>query len=768
MTTLKSSCRSLLVSILTALVALTATVPAVAQGAPPPAWDTYSDTWVGTDALGRALPTARDVGPPRLHKTVGMFYFLTFDQGGDGPYDNTQILKAHPGAMADVHDPAWGPLNASHYWGEPLFGYYASDDEWVLRKHALMLANSGVDVVIFDNSNAVTYDKARETLCRVWEDVRRRGGKTPQIAFLCPFGNPGNIGGNTLRALYDSLYAPGRYRDLWFRWEGKPLIMADPSYADAGGLRQSPPHQPTELHSGTTLGQTFTAARPFTAAGGEFPTWSTAASGMTLTLYASGPGGTLLAQRRFKNVPDNALVLLDAGKTLPADRYYLEMSRPVGHIGWWGYSADVYAGGHALEDGQTAPGDRSLQVRYRGQTQPQALSPDTRRMTPEAAALQATAMRDFFTFRTPIAPYDNQSPPPDHWAWLQNYPQAPQRSSTGAVEQITVGVAQNYNALTHLAPMSFPGAFGRSYHDGKEDTRPNAVRYGDNFAEQWRHALELDPPFVFITGWNEWTAGFYSEWAGYKAPPPIFVDEFNEEFSRDIEPMAGGHGDDYYYQLVAAVRHYKGARALPPVTSRPIKISGSFDAWKGVGPEFRDAFGDTAHRNAPGVGKGGPYVNTTGRNDIIATKVSYDAKNVYFYVRTAAALTPHTDPNWMLLLLNTDTDYKTGWLGYDFLINRRVGAKTASLEKNVGGGYHWKSVGQISYKVRGSEMMLAVPRALLGITRLPAAIDFKWADNCLSKTPSASDFTLNGDAAPDDRFNYRAKLEGHESTSNPL
>ena len=727
-----------------------------------PAWDTFPDTWVGTDALGRTLPTYKQVGPPRPNKTVGMFYFLTFDRGGDGPYDNTQILNAHPEAMRDVHDPAWGPLNASHYWGQPLFGYYASDDEWVLRKHAHMLADAGVDVVIFDNSNAVTYDRARETLCRVWEDVRRRGGRTPQIAFLCPFGNPGNIGGNTLRELYDTLYAPGRYRDLWFRWEGKPLIMADPSYADPAGLRQAPPHQPSDLHPGGTLGQTFTVDRPWTAAGGEFPTWNTTQSGMTLSLYAHGPGGTLLAQRRFENVRDNAGLLLESAKTLPAGRYYLEMSLPVGHIGWWGYSADVYAGGQAWEDRQIAPGDRSIQVRYADRAQRETLSPDARRMTPDAAARQAQAMRDFFTFRSPIAPYDLASPPPGHWAWLQNYPQAPQRGPTGQIEQITVGVAQNYNAVTHLAPMSFPGAFGRSYHDGREDTRPNAVDRGFNFAEQWRRALQVDPPFVFITGWNEWTAGFYEEWAGYRAPP-IFVDEFSEEFSRDIEPMkddkvAGGHGDDYYYQLVAAVRRYKGVRPTPPVMPRPITIAGPFDAWKGVTPEFRDAFGETAHRNAVGVGRAGPYVNTTGRNDIVAAKVSYDAQSVYFYVRTAATLTPHTDPNWMLLLLDTDADAKTGWLGYDFLINRRVGAKTASLERNIGGRYQWQPVGQVPYRTRGNELMLAIPRKLLGLTHLPPAIDFKWADNCLSKTPTASDFTLNGDAAPDDRFNYRARL----------
>ena len=46
-----------------------------------------------------------------------------------------------------------------------------------------------------------------------------------------------------------------------------------------------------------------------------------------------------------------------------------------------------------------------------------------------------------------------------------------------------------------------------------------------------------------------------------------------------------------------------------------------------------------------------------------------------------------------------------------------------------------------------------------GGSPLPAAIDFKWADN-IRQTGEASDFTLNGDAAPNDRFNYRAELIG--------
>jgi len=41
------------------------------------------------------------------------------------------------------------------------------------------------------------------------------------------------------------------------------------------------------------------------------------------------------------------------------------------------------------------------------------------------------------------------------------------------------------------------------------------------------------------------------------------VDAYNAEFNRDIEPMRGGSTDDLYYQLIANVRRFKGARPIP-------------------------------------------------------------------------------------------------------------------------------------------------------------------------------------------------------------
>ena len=95
----------------------------------------------------------------------------------------------------------WGPLYAPHHWGEPLFGYYVSDDESVLAKHAQMLADADVDAVIFDVTNLLTYPRSWQALGRVWDRIRRQGGRTPQIVFLCPFGDPKKV----VNELFDQL-----------------------------------------------------------------------------------------------------------------------------------------------------------------------------------------------------------------------------------------------------------------------------------------------------------------------------------------------------------------------------------------------------------------------------------------------------------------------------------------------------------------------------------------------------------------------------------
>jgi hypothetical protein len=573
-----------------------------------PAWDTFSDTWVATDALGRSLPASPEAGLPRQHRAVGVFYFLWhYPAGGLGPFDVSRILAQDPQAITNAASPLWGPMHQFHHWGESIFGYYLSDDEAVLRKHAQMLADAGVDVIIFDVTNQQTYPRSWKTLCRVYDQIRREGGQTPQIAFLCPFWDAKKVA----RELWLQLYSQGLYSDLWFRWEGKPLILADPEQTD---------FEP--------------------------------------------------------------------------------------------------------------------------------------------------AIRGRFTFRKPQPDYFVGPTGPNQWGWLEVYPQHVFTNAAGAPEQMAVGVAQNA-VDGKLSVLSNPRSLGRSFHDGREPAPADCDYSGRNFAEQWRRALQVDPEFLFVTGWNEWIALRFDQHAPFHAPGPVtFVDEFNGEFSRDIEPVKSGHGDDYYYQMIANIRCYKGVRPLPLVKPQPITIDGRFQDWAAVEPEYRDTIGDPVKRDHAGWATGQRYVNRTGRNDIVAAKVSLDATNVYFYVRTREPLTPSSDPNWMLLFIDADHDARTSWLGYDFIVNRvNVRAQTTTLERNAG-GYRWRSPVDIPCRAAGNELELAIPRAALGLTRLPATLDFKWADN-IQQTGEANDFTLNGDAAPNDRFNYRATfLSRNNSTTD--
>lgn len=85
-------------------------------------WDTFSDTWVATDGLGRSLPTQAEVGTPRKNKFVGIFYFLWLGRHSDaGPYDITKILAADPDAMNKPDSPLWGGRFTRRITGANLF-----------------------------------------------------------------------------------------------------------------------------------------------------------------------------------------------------------------------------------------------------------------------------------------------------------------------------------------------------------------------------------------------------------------------------------------------------------------------------------------------------------------------------------------------------------------------------------------------------------------------------------------------------------------------
>jgi hypothetical protein len=200
--------------------------------------------------------------------------------------------------------------------------------------------------------------------------------------------------------------------------------------------------------------------------------------------------------------------------------------------------------------------------------------------------------------------------------------------------------------------------------------------------------------------------------------------------------------------------------ALPIASeAKSIRLADGFKQWKEVAPEFSDHLGETIPRDFNGVA-GLHYTNGSGRNDLAAFKVARDKKNVFFYARSGAPLTSSKDTHWMWLLIDTDRNARTGWEGYDFIVNRSMeGDGKTWLEKNVG-GWNWKKVALVQFRAEGNELQLAIPRTALGLDAGTTAVnlDFKWADN-IRLPGDITDFYISGDVAPDARFNYRYVAE---------
>jgi len=590
-------------------------------------WETYSDTWVATDELGRTLPTFLDVGGTREGKYVGMLYFTWhtvyyLDGRGMGePRNAHDIIAKNPVILDDYNAPEWGEArNNVLFWGEPLFGYYNIGlDDYVVRKHAQMLSDIGVDTVIFEFTNFVedtspfyNIDTVKRVL-DIFAEVRAAGGNTPQFFFVTTWGGEGSA--NCVRRLYEDIYEQGLYEDMWFMWDGKPLIMADSS-----------------------------------------------------------------SMRR--------------------------------------------------------------------------------------------AHREFFTIRLPY-PHLNPISRRNAWSWLSIYPQKAAYTPDNDNEQMTVGSAQNWTngpSYAFFSAIDEHGNYisrGRSFKNGQQPLNTNPTsedypsRHGYNFQEQIDHALEADPDFLFITGWNEWImARFETDFlnAGdLSRDGGIFYDKFTAEFSRDLEPTrTGGLGDNFYMQTAAAIRRFKGVSTPSPKAGpkTAIEIDGDFSDWANVAAQYRDNTGDALNRNSPGIFEGLHYTNNTARNDFRLMKVAHDDNNLYFYVETAGNISAYNDESWMRLFIKTNGRDGDNWEGYNYIVNRSNVTSSATVLEKSTGGWNWSAVSEnINYKVKENKMELAIPLRDLGLDADSISLEFKWHDN-MQVQGDIYEFYLNGDAAPNSRFNY--------------
>lgn len=143
-------------------------------------------------------------------------------------------------------------------------------------------------------------------------------------------------------------------------------LAAAEEYSEDMIIPAAEPWIPVALEAGGSLGQTFVASQSFDAVVLNAPTWNTSDSGFTFKLYQGGKDGTVLHTEQIANAVDGSSLIQFAAQ--PAGTYYLEMSEPVGQIGWWTREGNVYADGEAYLNGEAAADhDRPFVTRLYGE-----------------------------------------------------------------------------------------------------------------------------------------------------------------------------------------------------------------------------------------------------------------------------------------------------------------------------------------------------------------------------------------------------------------
>ncbi|MBP5467277.1 MAG: hypothetical protein J6Y43_06935, partial [Clostridia bacterium] len=376
------------------------------------------------------------------------------------------------------------------------------------------------------------------------------------------------------------------------------------------------------------------------------------------------------------------------------------------------------------------------------------------------AALSAK-IRDFFDFRS--SQWPGESYKPNGFPWIDfNRDQHvyPNGGATGGTI-VSVSVSQHpgwpfSDSVQYKDVISASGApyyqtnWGRGYTTAAGVNDSQRIAEGANFAEQWQNALSKNPSTVFLTGWNEWIAvKFYEDITITTGVPPrqnipnsrvFFVDTVNQEFSRDIEPMKGGYGDNYYMQTADYIRRYKGVSGEFIKGDRlTIDVFGELSQWNAVKTSFRDFVGDACERNFRNAANTYVYTDKTNRNDISEIRLAHDDDNLYALISAADDITGYEsgDRGWMNLFIGVEGLSGGKFGDYNFVINRLPEKKETSVERSLG-GYAFETVGKAKFGVSGRYIVFSIPKALLGISE-DFTLKIKATDN-ISEPSDLTDY----------------------------
>lgn len=324
----------------------------------------------------------------------------------------------------------------------------------------------------------------------------------------------------------------------------------------------------------------------------------------------------------------------------------------------------------------------------------------------------------------------------------------------------SVSVAQQLQRFSEAYPHELNGGYrenaswGRGYtSENGFDHSSEAVLRGDNFQEEWDFVID-NPKVdqVFVTSWNEWVAQKFVS-SGANGSYVSFTDCFNMEYSRDVEPMKGGYGDNYLMQLTSNVRAFKEGTAPKKANVNKKTVTlGKSDDWRGI-PFYRDPRGDAAARNHVGSWNY-IYRDDTNRNDIISVAIANDDTYLYLNATVAFELIRSDDANWMNVYFNVVDDAEKGVGGFNYVLNRSrdLSASKATLSRLHADGT-LSDVGACDLFVRENGVEFRIPLSLLSLSASKPKVAVKVTDNIQNFT-DPMDFYVSGDSAPIGRYAY--------------
>ena len=181
------------------------------------------------------------------------------DQSGVGKYAKTD----YEDRLVGIAYSTWFERSSKwkETWDLPLDGKYLSNDREAIYRHGKMLADAGVDFVFVDWSNNTFYEpeqynygmdmieSSTDLLFEIWSEI-------PNAPKICLFVGPGHMLGrdnpldsglhqkkvNQVYNTYLNNPEHPEYADMYFRYEGKPLLIcytgtpteygANPSWTD--------------------------------------------------------------------------------------------------------------------------------------------------------------------------------------------------------------------------------------------------------------------------------------------------------------------------------------------------------------------------------------------------------------------------------------------------------------------------------------------------------------------------------------------------------